>query len=75
MPIAANKVSTTLQLKVKTGTDQSGKDIVSTQSFRRVKSGSIDSDLYTVAQTIGSLESTPVVSVMKAESFELVNEA
>lgn len=75
MPVAANKISTTLQLKVKTGVDESGNDIVATQSFRSVKTDSIDSDLYAVAQSIGSLESTPVVSVIKAESSELVNEA
>lgn len=75
MPVTANKVSSTLQLKVKTGIDESGNDLVSTQSFRRVKSSAADSDLYAVAQTIGSLESTPIVSVIKADSFELVNEA
>jgi hypothetical protein len=75
MPITSNKISTTLQLKVKTGTDERGNDLMAAQSYRRVKASAMDSDLYAVAQSIGSLESTPVVSVIKADSFELINEA
>lgn len=75
MAIVANKLSTTLQLKVKTGTDERGNDVFQTQSYRRVKTGAADGDIYSVAQAIGSLESTPVASIMKADSYELVNQA
>jgi len=75
MAVIANKISTALQLKVKTGVDESGSDVIATQTYRRVKTDSTDSDIYEVAQTIGSLESTPVTSVVKADSFELVNQA
>lgn len=74
MPVAANKVSTALQLKVKTGTDVSGNDITANQVYRRIKAGAADADIYSAAQTIVSLESTPLVSVVKADSFELVNQ-
>lgn len=74
MPVITNKISTALQLKVKTGTDESGNDTIATQSYRKVKTDAVDSDIYSVAQTIGSLESTPIVTVVKADSFELVSE-
>lgn len=75
MAIVANKISTALQLKVKTGVDENGNDVFSTQSYRRVKLSAADGDMYDVAQTIGGLENTPVVSILKAESCELVNQA
>lgn len=75
MAVTANKVSVALQLKVKTGVDEVGNDVLATQSYRRVKVNAADQDMYDVAATIGALESTPVMSVLKAESYELVNEA
>jgi hypothetical protein len=73
MPVSANKLSTALQIKVKTGVDVSGNDITATQSYRRVKVNAADDALYSAAQTIGSLQNTPVVSVIRADSTELVN--
>ncbi|HBM80480.1 MAG: DUF1659 domain-containing protein [Clostridiales bacterium] len=75
MPAIANKLSTILQLKVKTGTDEEGKDILATQSFRRVKTDALDDDIYAIAQAIDSMESTPLVSVAKQDTYELVNQA
>jgi len=74
MAIVANKLSTALQLKVKTGTDERGNDIIATQTYRRVKINALDEDIYEVAQTLGGMESTPVISIVKAENFELVSE-
>ena len=74
MAVTSNKVSTALQLRVKTGTDESGNDKIATQAYRRIKAAALDSDIFSVAQLIGSLESTPVVSVIKAENYELVNQ-
>jgi hypothetical protein len=75
MPVIANKISTALQLKVKTGTDEKGNDVLATQSYRGVKTNALDTDVFSVAQTIGALEKSPVVSVMKSDSYELVNQA
>lgn len=75
MAVLVNKLSTWLQLKVKEGVDQNGGDIISTQTFRRVKTDASDDSIYEVAQAIGSLESTPVVSTQKTDSYELTNQA
>lgn len=74
MAVVASKLSTSLQLKVKQGVDERGEDIIATQTFRRVKVDASDGDIYDVAQAIGSLESTPVVSTQKSDSYELVSE-
>jgi hypothetical protein len=75
MPVIANKVSTDLLIKVKTGTDATGNDVLSTQTFKKVKNTAVDDDIFSVAQTIGALESTPVISVMRTDNFELVSQA
>jgi hypothetical protein len=75
MPVIANKISTALQLKVKTGTDEKGNDVIAAQSYRGVKTNAADADIFSAAQTIGSLEKSPIVSVMKSDSYELVNQA
>lgn len=59
---------------MKTGTDDNGNDVFATQTYKKVKISAQDQDIFDVAQTIGSLESTPIASVLKAESFELVNQ-
>lgn len=74
MPVTPSKVSSTLQLKVKTGTDTNGKDIISYQNYRRVKVVAADTDLYSVAQSISSLQSAPLLSVIRVDNSELVNE-
>lgn len=75
MPAAANKISTVLQLKVISGSDANGNDIIRIQSYRGVKTTALDGDIYDVGQAIGSLKSTPVVAIMKTDSYELVNQA
>ena len=75
MPVVANKISTALLLRVKTGIDEKGNDVLATQTFRKVKNSAVDSDIFSVAQTIGTLESTPIMSVMRSDNFELVNQA
>jgi hypothetical protein len=75
MAVLANKVSTALQLRVKAGVDENGNDVIATQTYRRVKVNSIDDDIFAAAQTIGALESTPVVSVIRADCSELVKQA
>lgn len=75
MPVTANKVSSSLQLKVKTGTDTNGNDIVSLQNYRKVKTGAADANLYNAAQSIASLQSVPLLAVMRVDSTELVNQA
>lgn len=75
MPVISNKVSSALQLKVKTGTDEKGNDITANQTYRRVKTSAADNDIYSVAQVISSLESAQLQSVIKSETYELVNQA
>lgn len=75
MPVIPNKVSSSLQLKVKTGTDTNGNDIVSSQNYRKVKTEALDANLYNAAQSIASLQSVPLLAVLRIDSLELVNQA
>ncbi|KPU44720.1 hypothetical protein OXPF_18060 [Oxobacter pfennigii] len=75
MAITSNKISSMLQLKVKTGTDHEGNDITALQSYRKVKIDAAEQDVYDVAQVLGSYQTTPLVGVLKTDSFELINEA
>lgn len=75
MPVTANKLSTVLQIKVNEGTDDQGNDLIATKSYRNIKVTAEDQNMYDLSQVIGSLMSTPVVSVIRADSAELINEA
>lgn len=74
MAVTLNKISSALLLKVKTGVDEKGNDIFQTQTYRKIKLGAIDENIYSVANSIAALESTPVVAVLKSESYELINQ-
>lgn len=74
MAMVLNKLSTVLQLKVKT-TDAKGNDVTRLDSYRGVKTEALDEGIYAVAAAIGSVKKTPIVSVIKNESYEMINQA
>ena len=72
MAVIENKVTTTVTLKVKTGT-KNGKDVFRNISLSKVKSTASAEDIYAVAAGIGSLLNYPVSSILKQDTNELVN--
>jgi hypothetical protein len=75
MAVTASTLATKLQIRIKTGVDENGNDVIANSIFNKVKTASTDDSIFTAAQTIGSLMSTPVVSVQKVNTIELVSVA
>lgn len=74
MPVSGLKISSSLVLRVKTGVDGSGNDILSTVTLRRVKTSAPDQDLYDTAQGISALLKNPVDSILRQDVNELINQ-
>ena len=72
MAVMSNKLESILRLKVKTGIDENGKDKLAVKSYNNVKTDATNDAIYDVARLINSLETTPAVSIMRQDSFELV---
>lgn len=74
MSVISDKISTVLQLKVNAGTDENGNDVTKVQSFRDIKIDAMDSDIYAVAKVLASLKSTPLVGVLRVDTYDLIEE-
>ena len=72
MAVDTRPLSTSLQLRLDMGNDESGKKIIRSKSFNGVKSDISDQDIYDTAIGIASLQSHELVAVRKAASVEYV---
>lgn len=72
MAVSANKVMTTLVLKIKTGV-VNGKDTIKSLSFNKVKAGATDEDIFAVASGIAGILAYPMSGVNKQDVNELIN--
>ena len=72
MAVSANKIMTTLVLKVKTGV-VNGKDTMKSLSFNKVKAGATDEDIFAVASGIAGVLAYPISNVNKQDVNELIN--
>lgn len=74
MAIVKTPESTKLTIKVQTGTNTSGQAVYRTRTYTNVKATAADSDVFSVAQEIGSLQSYPVHSIDRVDDSILVNQ-
>ena len=74
MAINEVKLNSTLILKVKTGVDSSGNDILKSISLKKVKTNAVNQDVFDVAQGIKDVIKNQVVSITKQNVNELVSE-
>ncbi|CUH94448.1 hypothetical protein P22_0514 [Propionispora sp. 2/2-37] len=74
MAIVKAPQSSRLELKVQTGTDDSGKPVYRVRSFTNLGTGAADADVYAVGQAIGELQQHPVISIGRQDDSLLVNE-
>lgn len=72
MAVTGTKITTALVLKVKTGV-KNGTDVFKNLTFKKVKPGASDADIFDVAQKIGGILPNPVSSIYKQEVNELTN--
>lgn len=73
MAILDVKENVRLKLELDGGMDQ-GKQIIKSKTYNKVKTDVINDDLYTVGQSLASLQTLPVYKVKKLEEIELVDE-
>ena len=72
MAVSESRVTTSLVLKLKTGV-LNGQDVFKSLTFKRVKAGATDQEIFDVAQSIASILNNSVSSVYKQDVNELIN--
>ena len=73
MPVMTNAMGSAIQIKVATGVDGDGKDIIKTRSYNNVKSSATDQDVFDVASAMADLQINEVRQVLRTSKDELVN--
>jgi hypothetical protein len=73
MAVMSNPMASGLQLKVATGVDGDGKDIIKTRSYNNVKASAVDQDVFDVANSMAGLQKNTLKQVIKTDKTELVN--
>lgn len=73
MAVSGTKLTTTLVLKVKSGVDEAGKDIIKSVNFRKVKTSALEQDIFDVAQGIAVVLKYPVNGVLRQDVNELIS--
>lgn len=74
MAVVATPVDATLQVVVQTGTDESGRPVKRTRSFRNLKPSAADEDVMAVAKAMAGLQAHPVDSILKVVEVALSEE-
>jgi hypothetical protein len=74
MAIVKTPQTSKLTIKVQTGTNAAGQAVYRSRTYANVKAAAADSDVFAVAQGIGSLQSYPVQSIDRVDDSMLVNQ-
>lgn len=74
MAVKSTKVQSTMVLKIKTGLDSKGKDIIKKTSFSKVKVMASDENILAVGSAMGALLNYPVTEVVRQDSNLVINE-
>ena len=74
MAIVKTPQTSKLTIKVQTGTNAAGQAVYRTHSYANVKAAAADSDIFAVAQGLGSLQNYPVHSIDRVDDSILVNQ-
>jgi len=60
-----------LKLQLDGGVDGNGREIVKSKTFSNVKTDAVDDTVYTVANSLTSLQNLPLISVTRINEVEL----
>ena len=74
MAVVKNPQPGKMVLRVQKGINAEGKPVYSQHSFANLKPAAADSDVYAVAQGIGSLQSLPVADISRQDVGNLVDQ-
>jgi hypothetical protein len=61
-------------LKVQTGVSATGTPVTRLRTFANIKPGAVDSDVFAVAEGLGSLQKHTVVDVIRQDVNNLINQ-
>lgn len=73
--MAVNKVpeTSTMIITIEDGVNASGQPVYRQRSYKNVKVGALDADVYAAAQAIANLQTHEVVSISRQDEGSLVN--
>ena len=73
--MAVSKVaqSTSLVIKVQTGTNASGNPVYANRSYTNVKTAATDADIYAVGQELSAMQKYNVTAIERRDLSALVN--
>lgn len=71
MAIETNIVSTRMQLKLNTGLDQEGKEIIRTKTYSNVKAEADNQNIFDVASSLASLQEHGLHQVHRVDDIIL----
>jgi len=74
MPVVSTPASSTLQLRLHTGTDDKGNPIIRTRTYRNVKVNALDEDVHAVGMAMVQLQQHPVESIRRVNEMQLDSE-
>lgn len=68
MAVQATKIKSDLVLRVITGQDEEGEDVLRTKTFSKVKTDATDQNVFDVANGIAAVLAHPVFEVKRVDS-------
>mgnify|MGYP001032775083 CR=1 FL=1 len=71
MAINVTLDSSKLKMTFSRGIDGEGKEIKKTKTFSNIKPDAEDEDVYAVAETLGGLQSDPVITIGRLDEKEM----
>lgn len=73
MAVEANIVSCKMQLKLNTGLDENGKEIIKTKTYSNVKSDAQDQGIYDVGSSLAALQDHALEEIHRVNDMVLNN--
>lgn len=73
MAVTAVKLSSAMVIKVVTGKDASGNDLLKSITLKNVKPEAVEQDIYDVAQALAALLNYPVSGYFRQSLDELIS--
>lgn len=74
MAVVTNQSNSKLKLVLNAGLDENNKDIIKNKNFSNVKAAVTNEDLYNLGVAMSELQSYSLMSVVRYEEYELLEQ-
>lgn len=74
MAIKSIVVGSTMVLKIKSGVDENGKDIIKKQAFGKLTLNAKDEDIFEIAEAVKAVCEYPIVDIRKELACSVISE-